>query len=76
MKSIKTTSWEDFLEKKDEILSEYKAHTIGNTKISIPILFRGQSNSNWKLNSTLERQSDCIICSIFSPINSGIYYLG
>lgn len=58
MESIKTTSWENFLEKKDEILSEYKTHTIGYKKISIPILFRGQANSAWKLNTTLERQSD------------------
>lgn len=57
MNEIKTKSWEDFLNKKDEVLKEYKSHDFGEHQIDNTILFRGQSDADWKLETTLERES-------------------
>lgn len=57
MKEITTESWEDFLKKKDDVLEKYKSHELGEHHLKNDILFRGQSDANWKLETTLEREA-------------------
>ncbi|PKN63625.1 MAG: hypothetical protein CVU57_17920 [Deltaproteobacteria bacterium HGW-Deltaproteobacteria-15] len=48
MKIIELESWEAFCSAADEVQCKYE---------NIPLLFRGQPNSNWCLRTTLERYS-------------------
>jgi hypothetical protein len=48
MDAIKTESWEDFEEKLKKLRAENGTETT-------PLLFRGQGNSEWHLETTLER---------------------
>jgi FRG domain len=48
MHAIDVNSWEEFEEKLKKLRAE-------NTKESTPLLFRGQGNSGWHLETTLER---------------------
>lgn len=57
MEKIDTNSWEDFLNKLEKTMSTYSTHDLAGNKFENEILFRGQSNSEWNLLTTLERQS-------------------
>ena len=48
MDAIKTESWEDFEEKLKKLRAE-------NGTEATPLLYRGQGNSEWQLETTLER---------------------
>ncbi len=50
MDAIETESWEDFEEKLKTLRAE-------NRRESAPLLFRGQGNSEWHLETTLERHT-------------------
>gem|GEM_PF-4543477 len=53
MKEINVATWEEFLTGLEEIKKECLSSTcyVEND----PLLFRGQGNSCWRLNTTLER---------------------
>jgi hypothetical protein len=50
MQEIDVASWEEFLGKLNDIRSR-------DQPMTQPILFRGQSNSHWALNTTLDRSN-------------------
>lgn len=56
MEETKVTSWEEFIEGLKEIRKE-RANSTDYVQDS-PLLFRGQSNSCWKLSTTLERKRE------------------
>ena len=58
MEVVNLQSWEDFQRQLDA-LQEYRRHLSPDSSTYIsPFLFRGQSNSEWSLTTTLERYID------------------
>lgn len=57
MEEIKISSWDEFPKKIDKIKNKYGVSSYGDDKQKQTILYRGQSDSEWKLQSTLERSS-------------------
>ena len=63
METIKPRSWNGFKRTISEIRKSYESYNIklGNGEVykkQIKILFRGQADTNWKLNTTLERRTN------------------
>lgn len=57
MKEITVPTFEDLKEQVDELLAKYGRHGSSGYSVKNSILFRGQTNHEWKLESTLERAS-------------------
>jgi len=57
MKSIELSSWSEFPATIEGIVRDFGTHKIAVHKQINRILYRGQSDSNWKLETTLERFS-------------------
>ena len=57
MKVVDIDSWDDFPGKIQNIENEFGFFEISGKKLKNRILYRGQSNSDWLLESTLERYS-------------------
>jgi len=58
MENIETTNlgnWEEFREEIKKIRDEHGKSSFDGTEFNFKILYRGQSDSNWGLESTLER---------------------
>jgi len=59
----KPKTWIDFVSEIESIRTQYGSHTTetqngGERHQRNNILFRGQSNTDWKLRTTLERKTD------------------
>lgn len=50
-------SWSEFIATVKDIFSEYGTHKLGKYELTNRILFRGQANAEWPLETTLERFS-------------------
>lgn len=57
MKEIELSSWAEFHPTIDKIKADYGEHEVAGIKQTNLILYRGQPNYEWRLNSTLERFS-------------------
>lgn len=57
MKIIDLDSWQDFGAAVESIREEYGTYRFGDSDVENTILFRGQQNSEWELQTTLERIS-------------------
>lgn len=63
MKTIRVRTWDGFVKQVEKIRADFSIHTHhlkGGEKHTYrpDILFRGQANSKWKLQTTLERKTD------------------
>ena len=58
MEVKKPRNWNQFLRIVEDIRQKYGKHKFSELEEHNRILFRGQSNSSWKLETTLERKSD------------------
>lgn len=58
MEVIETESWKDFLEKADKKVEGYRDGFNDDLIKEGVVLFRGHADSEWHLNSTLERNSE------------------
>lgn len=63
MKEYKINNWQEFVEKIDQVEHETKRLELVNTNLFVSKpLYRGQSMSSWKLNSTLDRiEKNCTV---------------
>lgn len=55
MKTIKVNTWEEFESKVEELYKEHKTKKQNSESYHSDLLFRGHGNSEWKLQTTLER---------------------
>lgn len=55
MKTIKIDTWEEFEIKVEELYREHKSKKENSDSYHSDLLFRGHGNSDWKLQTTLER---------------------
>ena len=60
MHTIELKSWSEFSEQIKKIREEFGLYKLGPYVQRNLILFRGQSNSEWNLETTLERYSDVV----------------
>ncbi len=74
MENILCNSWEDFLQKIHILETQYTEETENNLKRLYPLLFRGQSQSDWNLETTLERFLKKINQSSSSDYKADDYY--
>jgi len=58
METRKINYWQEYLDEIEKIKGEYTNHQVGNFKIGNTILFRGQANADWPLETTLERYTN------------------
>ena len=57
MKEITVPTFENLEEQVDKLKEIYGRHSLGDYSIKNSVLFRGQANHKWELESTLERAS-------------------
>lgn len=57
MIELAVSTFDELKQKIDELTARFGRHTLATRSIQNPILFRGQANHVWELESTLERAS-------------------
>ncbi len=55
MEQFDADTWDEVTEKFNTIAEKYGEHAVGDYRIKIPILYRGQARACWRLETTLER---------------------
>ena len=58
MENIRLNSWAEFIRELEEIKSKYGTYEFRKREFRNQILFRGQADESWLLQTTLERMSD------------------
>jgi hypothetical protein len=57
VQTITVGSWKECEEQVRALIDKYGSMQVGNDRIDVDVIFRGQANSDWPLNTTLERRA-------------------